>query len=185
MDEKTFEELYEEHSAGLFGFLAYRTGDPVLAEDLLADTFERALTARRPFDVRRGKAKTWLYSIALNLLRDSARRSAAEHRALEQVSFEAANGNGNGNGSSPHERIEARQVIMSALEAVGDDEREALALRYGADLSLAEIGKVIGKPRSTVEGRIYRGLKHLRLELTGGGETPAEARESRAASDVG
>jgi RNA polymerase sigma-70 factor, ECF subfamily len=173
MDEKTFEELYEEHSPGLFGFLAYRTGDPVLAEDLLADTFERALTARRPFDVRRGKAKTWLYSIALNLLRDSARRSAAEQRAFEHARFEAANGNGNGNGVSPHERIEARQVIMSALETVGDDEREALALRYGADLSLAEIAKVIGTPRSTVEGRIYRGLKHLRLELTGERERAA------------
>jgi RNA polymerase sigma factor (sigma-70 family) len=176
MDEKTFEELYEEHSAGLFGFLAYRTGNPALAEDLVADTFERALTTRRPFDARRGKAKTWLYSIALNLLRDSARRSAAEHRALEQASFEAANGNGNGNGASPHERIEARQVIMAALETVGDDEREALALRYGADLSLAEIAKVIGKPRSTVEGRIYRGLKHLHLELAGESESAVDAR---------
>ena len=85
MDGKDFEALYEEHARSLYGFLAYRTGNPALAEDLLADTFERALTARRPFDVRKGEAKTWLYSIALNLLRDSARRSATEQRALEQA----------------------------------------------------------------------------------------------------
>jgi RNA polymerase sigma factor (sigma-70 family) len=172
MDEKTFEALYEDHAASLYGFLAYRTGDPTLAEDLLADTFERAMTARRPFDVRRGKAKTWLYSIALNLLRDSARRSAAEQRALERAGSDA----GNGNGHSVHERLEVRQVIMAALETLGDDEREVVALRYGADLSLEEIGKVIGKPRSTVEGRIYRGLKHLRLELAGEREPAPDAR---------
>jgi RNA polymerase sigma factor (sigma-70 family) len=181
MDEKTFEELYEEHAAGLFGFLAYRTGNKALAEDILADTFERALTARRPFDVRKGKAKTWLYTIALNLLRDSARRNAAEQRAIEQATLWAANGNGNG--TAAHERIEARQVLMAALGTVADDEREALALRYGADLSLAEIAKVIGKPRSTVEGRVYRGLKHLRLELTGEAESTPQ-RESWTASDV-
>ncbi len=170
MDEKTFEELYEEHAAGLFGFLAYRTGNQALAEDLLADTFERALTARRAFDIRRGKAKPWLYSIALNLLRDASRRRAVEDRAIEEMSLKARNGNGH----SPIDQLEARQVLMAGLETLGDDEREALALRYGADLSLAEIAKVIGKPRSTVEGRIYRGLKHLRIELAGEREPAVE-----------
>jgi DNA-directed RNA polymerase specialized sigma24 family protein len=36
-----FERLYESRSAGLFSFLAYRTGDRVFAQDPLADTFER------------------------------------------------------------------------------------------------------------------------------------------------
>ena len=85
MRDDEFERLYEAEAQGLFGFLAYRTGDRALAEDLLADTFERALRARRGFDRRRGSAKTWLYAIALNLLRDHARRAAAEGRALERA----------------------------------------------------------------------------------------------------
>ena len=85
MRDDEFERLYEAEAQGLFGFLAYRTGDRALAEDLLADTFERALRSRRRFDRRRGSAKTWLYAIALNLLRDHARRAAAEGRALERV----------------------------------------------------------------------------------------------------
>ena len=40
-----FERLYAEHAQPLFAFLTYRTGDRVQAEDLLADTFERALRA--------------------------------------------------------------------------------------------------------------------------------------------
>src|SRR5215213_3465154 len=85
MRDDEFERLYEAEAQGLFGFLAYRTGDRALAEDLLADTFERALRSRTRFDRRRGSAKTWLYTIALNLLRDHARRAAAEGRALERA----------------------------------------------------------------------------------------------------
>jgi RNA polymerase sigma factor (sigma-70 family) len=158
-----FERIYEAHAQGLYGFLAYRTGDPTLAEDLVADTFERVLTSRRPFDRRKSSEKTWIYSIALNKLRDSARRSAAEGRAIARMVT-------NGNGHNGMEHAETRQVIMAALSTLGEDEREALSLRYGADLSLSTIARVIGKPRSTVESRIYKGLKHMRAELGGGDE---------------
>ena len=80
-----FERLYENHAARLYSFLAYRTGDSALAEDLLGDTFERALRGRRGFDRRRASEKTWLYSIALNCLRDNARRGATEARAYERA----------------------------------------------------------------------------------------------------
>jgi RNA polymerase sigma-70 factor (ECF subfamily) len=155
-----FERLYEEHARPLFSFLTYRTGDVTLAEDLVADTFERVLTAKRPFNPRRATEKTWIYTIALNRLRDVARRTAIERDALEQMRPSGQNGHYNG-----FEAVDLRHVIMAALNAVSDEEREALSLRYGADLSLNEIAKVIGKPRSTVEGRLYNGLKHVRAEL--------------------
>src|ERR671917_2523930 len=89
MRDADFERLYEQEAQGLFAFLAYRTGDRALAEDLLADTFERALRSRARFNPRRGSQKTWLYAIALNLLRDHARRAAAEGRALERTGVHA------------------------------------------------------------------------------------------------
>ena len=158
-----FERLYNEHAERLYSFLAYRTGNPALAEDVVADTFERVLTARKPFDPRKSSEKTWIYTIALNRLRDVARHSSAEGRALSRLGAEGENGNGaDGNG---FEAVETRQVVMAALAKLDDDQREALALRYGADLSLAEIARIIGKPRSTVESRIYKGLKRVRAEL--------------------
>src|SRR3954454_2529967 len=78
------EPLYRAEAAPLYGFLAYRTGDPDLAEDLLSETFERALRARRRFNPTRGSKRTWLFSIALNCLRDRKRREGAERRALER-----------------------------------------------------------------------------------------------------
>ena len=85
MAQVDLEALWRDQAQGLFAFLAYRTGDRALAEDLLADAFERALRSRVKFDRRRGSEKTWLYAIALNLLRDHARRTAAEGRALERA----------------------------------------------------------------------------------------------------
>src|SRR5947209_12524256 len=85
MRNEDFERLYAEHAQPLLGFLVYRTGDRALSEDLLADTFERALRTRVRFDPRKASEKTWLYTIALNLLRDQARRTAAGQRALQRV----------------------------------------------------------------------------------------------------
>ena len=53
MRDADFERLYELEAQNLYGFLAYRTGDRALAEDLLADAFERALRGRSRFDRRR------------------------------------------------------------------------------------------------------------------------------------
>src|SRR6266576_3709004 len=89
MRPEQFERLYEEHAQPLFGFLVYRTGDRALAEDLLADAFERALRARRRFDPRKASEKTWLYAIALNCLRDHARRRGSEARAIARVAVAA------------------------------------------------------------------------------------------------
>ena len=160
MKDGEFERLYSAHAQGLFGFLAYRTGDRALAEDLLADTFERALRARRRFDPRKAGSKTWIYSIALNLLRDHARRRQAEARALGRVPDPAPVAGG------PLERVAERDELARAMAELSEEEREAIALRYGADLTLPEIAKLTGEKLTTVEGRVYRGLRKLR-ELVG------------------
>src|SRR5215212_7516431 len=91
MRNEDFERLYADEAPGLFGFLAYRTGDRALAQDLLGDAFERALRSRRRYEPRRGSAKTWLYAIALNVLRDHLRRAAAEARAHDRIERPAEN----------------------------------------------------------------------------------------------
>jgi RNA polymerase sigma factor (sigma-70 family) len=157
-----FERLYEQHAQGLFGFLAYRTGDRTLAEDLVAETFERALRARHRFSRRRGSEKTWLYAIGLNCLRDQLRRRSVERRALERQGLETETVSNPGT-----EEVESRDVIRRALEVLSEEEREAIALRYGADLSVPEIARATGERLTTVEGRVYRALRKMRDEMSG------------------
>jgi RNA polymerase sigma-70 factor (ECF subfamily) len=158
MRNADFERLYEEHARALYGFLAYRTGDPALAEDLLSETFERALRARTRFNPRRGSLKSWLYSIALNCARNAARGQGAERRALERLGASSEVGD-------PRLSFEDRDELMWALGQLATEERDALALRFGGGLSSPEIARLIGEPLSTVEGRVYRGLRKLRTIL--------------------
>jgi RNA polymerase sigma-70 factor (ECF subfamily) len=162
MRQADFERLYDAHAQGLFAFLAYRTSDRALAEDLVADTFERALRARRRFDRRRGGEKAWLYAIALNLLRDHLRRQGAEARAVERA---AVPGGAGDETAAALGRLENRDSLRGALERLSPEEREAVALRFGADLSLKEIAAATGESMTTVEGRVYRGLRKLRETL--------------------
>jgi RNA polymerase sigma factor (sigma-70 family) len=161
MRSAEFERLYAEHAQALFGFLMYRTGDRGLAEDVVADTFERALRARRGFDRRKGSEKTWLYAIALNRLRDNLRRAGAEERAVSRLAAGAAEHDD----AAVIERVEVRQSVSEALEQLADEEREAIALRFGGELTLKEIAKLTGQPRTTVEGRVYRALRKLKDSL--------------------
>jgi RNA polymerase sigma-70 factor (ECF subfamily) len=156
LKDAEFERLYADEAQGLFAFLAYRTGDRALAEDLLADAFERAL--RGSYNRRKGPAKTWLYAIALNVLRDHVRRSAAEGRAYARVDA----------GSElvdPFAGVEHRDELTRGLATLSGEEREAISLRFGAGLTVPEMASLLGQPLTTIEGRVYRALRKLREAL--------------------
>lgn len=164
MRDDDFERLFATHAQRLLQFLTFRLGHRQTAEDILAETFERVLRARRPFSARRGGAseKTWLYTIALNLARDHGRRRAVEQRVLAQV----------GAGQPAAERTELdavadRDELRRAMTTLSPEEREAVSLRYGADLTVPEIAKLLGVPLTTAEARVYRGLRRMRDTMGG------------------
>jgi RNA polymerase sigma-70 factor (ECF subfamily) len=163
MREKDLDRLFDEHAQPLLKFLIFRTGDRALAEDIVADTFERALRRRSLFDRARGTEKAWLYTIATNLLRDGARRREVEERAYASafVPEHAFVGGADGGLS----QFETRRTVMEALEVLSAEEREAVALRFGSDLTVPEIARVLDQPLTTVEGRVYRALRKLRSQL--------------------
>jgi RNA polymerase sigma-70 factor (ECF subfamily) len=161
-----FERLYSAHAEPLLAFLAYRTGDRALAEDAVADTFERLMRTRVRFDPRKSSEKTWIYTIALNIVRDQARRAAAETRALERASAPVPAS------QHPLEDVEGRDELRSALAALSPEEREAVALRFGGELTIPEVARVLGTSRATAHGRVYRALQKMRVKLAEGPPGP-------------
>jgi RNA polymerase sigma-70 factor (ECF subfamily) len=154
-----FERLYAAHADALLGFLVYRTGDRALAEDVVADAFERILRTRVRFDPRKSSEKTWVYTIAVNLLRDRTRRQAVESQAMDRAMQPVGGGRGE------IDAVEDRDELRRALDALSAEEREAVALRYGGDLTVPEVAKVLGEKQATVHGRVYRALEKMRGEL--------------------
>jgi RNA polymerase sigma-70 factor (ECF subfamily) len=63
------------------------------------------------------------------------------------------------------EAVDERDSLNRALERLTDEEREAIALRYGADLTVPEMAKLTGQKLTTTEGRLYRALRKLKEEL--------------------
>jgi RNA polymerase sigma factor (sigma-70 family) len=60
------------------------------------------------------------------------------------------------------EAVSDRDLISRNLAILTDKEREAIALRFGADLTVPEIAKLTGERLTTMEGRVYGALRKLR-----------------------
>jgi RNA polymerase sigma-70 factor (ECF subfamily) len=155
-----FARVYDEHVWHIYGFLAYRVGDRHLAEDLTQATFERALRAWGRFDSRRSSERTWLLTIARNLLIDHHRRD--RHRRTEEIDEHQAP-----TVPGPEELIAAAPELTDALSRLSDREREVLALRYGADMTGPEIAELMDLNLANVQQIASRSLRKLRELLEG------------------
>ena len=156
-------DLYESNVDSVYGFFGYRVGSRADAEDLTQQTFERALRAWQRFDPDRGSPRTWLISIARNLLIDHYRRdrSAAQEPIDDHLSHPELVVEDDGVG------LPAELAV--ALERLGDRERELIALRFGGELTGPEIAEVTGLSLANVQQILSRSLRRLRASLEGGG----------------
>jgi RNA polymerase sigma-70 factor (ECF subfamily) len=155
----SFASVAERHLDDVHSYLVYFTRDRGLAEDLTAETFERALRQWRRFDPRRGSARTWLCQLArttaLDHFRAEQRRRRREHTyAIEQQPVE----DGLFGGLSP--------ALEKALGELSAGEREVVALRVLLDLDGETAAKVLGISVSNCNTRLSRALKKLEERMS-------------------
>jgi RNA polymerase sigma factor (sigma-70 family) len=163
-----FLETYEEHVSDVYGFFVYRVGSPGDAEDLTQQTFEQALRAWERFDPDRAGARTWLMTIARNLLIDHYRRDrTGEHNPVEDADAKGRLGVVD----PPEARLGVEPELGAALARLSERERELIALRFGGELTGPEISELTGLTLANVQQILSRSLRRLRAEL--------EDRESR------
>jgi RNA polymerase sigma-70 factor, ECF subfamily len=155
-------ELYEANVDGVYGFFGYRVSSRADAEDLTQLTFERALRAWNRFDPDRASPRTWLISIARNLLIDHYRRdrSAAQEPIEDHYSHPELVVEDEGQGLPPE--------LAAALDDLGDRERELIALRFGGELTGPEIAELTGLSLANVQQILSRSLRRLRASMDAG-----------------
>lgn len=155
-------ELYEANVDGVYGFFGYRVASRADAEDLTQQTFERALRAWNRFDPERASPRTWLISIARNLLIDHYRRdrSTAQEPIDDHLSHPELVVEDEGLGLPPE--------LAAALDELGDRERELIALRFGGELTGPEIAELTGLSLANVQQILSRSLRRLRASLDSG-----------------
>ncbi len=156
--DNDFARVYEEHLGYVYGFLYYRLRDLDLAEDLAHATFERALRAWPRFDPRRASERTWLLTIARNLMIDHHRREQPEPtERIDERLLPTVDG--------PEQGTDAWPQLHEALQKLTDREQELIALRFGADLRGSEIADLTDLSLANVQQILSRALKRLRTLL--------------------
>jgi RNA polymerase sigma-70 factor (ECF subfamily) len=167
---KRFAELYDNHVWDVYGFFGYRVHRREEAEELTQATFERALKAWDRYDPARASARTWLLAIAHNLLVDHYRRG----RSIRQEPLADGEGADVQLGASGRQQAELDAALgiepelEFALSELGDRERELIGLRYGADLTGAEIAELTGLTLANVQQILSRAVRRLRTLLADG-----------------
>jgi RNA polymerase sigma factor (sigma-70 family) len=155
-DRRAFAELVRRHQSAVRGLLRRLcAGDAAQADDLAQETFLRAY---RSLEAWRGEGRlsTWLYRIAWNGWASQARRRPTPEPEAPPPPRDVA------------DAAIDRHDLERALAGLRDEERAALALAYGQDVSHEEAAAILDCPVGTLKTNILRGKAKLRHVLLGG-----------------
>lgn len=147
-----WEELYEEHYKELVAFGTHMSGSRELAEDLVQETFVRALTNAQTVEELSGsKRRAWLFRTFKNLFFDCCRRAALESEYLQSCRSECAEDQG---------MQEVENAML--LQSLAPQDRAVFQLRYFDGYSAEEISRMLDLPPGTVRSKLSRTRKFLK-----------------------
>src|SRR5438445_7240772 len=132
----SFADVAAEQLDAVYRYLVFLTGDRSAAEDLAAETFEKAFRTWRRFDPRRGSPRTWLCriarTVAIDWFRAETRRRRREETYAREVPLTEEFGDG------------LPRPLEEALRELSPAEREGVALRVLLELRRPSAARVRG-----------------------------------------
>jgi RNA polymerase sigma factor (sigma-70 family) len=151
---RSLADAAERHLDDVYRYVLYLTRDPQAAEELTAETFERAVRLWHRFDPARGSERTWLCQIARTAALDHLRAEDRRRRREERYAGLAER----------TQELEAQTLspwLRQALASLSAADREVIALRVILDLDPADAGRVLGISPSACTTRLSRALGRL------------------------
>jgi len=183
-DEAHLEQLYEANVDGLYAFVFYRVGqDAALAEDVVQETFTRALDQLDRYDAGRGSVQSWLCTCSRNVIRDHLRahRRASELAAMwERIDetlaqiFESLE-------RAPLsdeviERAETRDLVNMTIANLPEKYRTALEWKYIEGDSLETLAARLALSEVAVKSLLARARRAFRETFSTLSQSMAEAK---------
>ncbi len=164
-----FAPLYDHYFPKIYNYVYHKVNNKQLAEDLVSETFYKALANIHRFEWQKRSFACWLYTIARNQVIDNYRKQNPvlfDGNAEELVAPLE---------ETPEEiilRDVTREELLELLRTLSQDQQDVLLLRYQEDLKIKEIAQILNKNEGAVKALMFRGLKKLRhkLERSAGSE---------------
>lgn len=167
-DSQAFDDLMARYKRPVTGFVLRLTGGDMEAEDVAQDVFVRAYRAMAGGRVRQGRGEfsTWLFQIARNAALDHVRRRKRRPTApLEELGSGRERTALGGTAAEAMVADETGAQIAAAVAALPEDQRTAVVLAEYEDLPRETIAAIMKTSVKSVELRLYRARKFLRLRL--------------------
>ncbi len=162
-DRYAFVRLYDEYFPRVYNYVRYRCGDAATADDLTAQTFERALDRLEQYDPQRAPFGAWLFAIARSVvnndLRAETRRGCLPLEICDRQPDRS---------DTPEEsliQVETQAELLEALAVLSERERDLLSLKFAARLTNRRIGQITGLSEANVAVILYRALHRLRIVM--------------------
>jgi RNA polymerase sigma-70 factor (ECF subfamily) len=158
-DEQALSELYLLYFPRIYRYILARTGNQYDAEDLAEEVFMKVLEAIDRFQWREAPFSAWLFRIAHNALISKRRKDTSRGRSTQLNDVFATGADG------PEELVESRlavREVMAAAEKLPEAQRQVIALRFGAGLTVAETARAMGKGDGNVKVIQHKAIAKLR-----------------------
>lgn len=162
-DPNMFAPLYDQYFAKIYSYVYHRVHNTQLAEDLVSETFYKALANIDRFRWQERSFACWLYTIARNQIVDNYRKKTPLLMDDDAVKELVAPDK-----EDPEVKAlqnSAAEELLAAIYTLSPDQQDALLLRFREGLRLKEIAEVLGKNEGAVKSLLFRGLKSLRRKL--------------------
>jgi RNA polymerase sigma-70 factor (ECF subfamily) len=159
-DEAALATIYDRYASILLGLLLRILHSRGEAEDVLQEVFLQVWRRAADFDESRGRAFTWLVTLARSRAIDRLRALEARGRAATAAAAEPSEQVGDAGADAL--RAEQREIVRRALAELSEDQRTTLLLAYQEGLTQTEIAARLNQPLGTVKTRTRAGLMKLR-----------------------
>ncbi len=154
-DELAWRVLIEQYQTRLAALALLITGSAAVADDIVQETFVRALGAK--IRNRSGTVRGFLGTIAYRL---ALKESKRQRRNIELDGLNLPD-----QSQSPLESVlkdERDRFVTEAIGKLDAEHRDVLVLRFYGGYSYQEIAELVKAPRGTVKSRIFYAVKSCR-----------------------
>ena len=159
-DQEAYAILVDKYKGPIYNLVYRMTGEHQDTDDLAQEIFVRTFASLKKYDINR-IFFPWLYSIALNVLRNYQKKRKPKRYEVATADFPDQKIAETHNPEDFVQRRDQSRQLAAILQKLPETQRQAVVLRYYQDLAFTDIAKILDISLSTAKMRVYRGLEKL------------------------